>query len=145
MLVCSFLLERWYPPFRASRNHRTTFSLVSNSPSDRCCSGHCKLIIPWGKKRTQETCFNNCAHIHLPRPCRFLTRLPHRLSTPFIAVMGQRLVLNLRRLRARPDSTRDLSREVARQMAAMPLSTTDDEQTDPQSDLGLELGVRAVG
>lgn len=50
---------------------------------------------------------------------------------PFLAVMGQRLVVNLRRLRARPDSTRDLSREVERQMAAM--------QTDLPSEVGLEL------
>lgn len=50
---------------------------------------------------------------------------------PFLAVMGQRLVVNLRRLRARPDSTRDISREVERQMAAM--------QTDLPSEVGLEL------
>lgn len=33
--------------------------------------------------------------------------------------MGQRLVLNLRGLRAQPNSTRDWSQEVDRQMAAM--------------------------
>ncbi|KAF8448859.1 hypothetical protein L210DRAFT_2630647 [Boletus edulis BED1] len=61
--------------------------------------------------------------------------LSQLLSTPFIAVTGQHLVLNLRRLRTQPDSTRDLSREVARQMAAMSMSTDME-----QSDLGLELG-----
>ena len=44
--------------------------------------------------------------------------------------MGQRLVLNLRELRAQPCSTRDLSREVARQLAAMELDQVGQEQYD---------------
>ena len=49
-----------------------------------------------------------------------------RITYALLSVIGQRLVLNLRRFRARPDSTRDLSEEVNRQLAAM-------------EDVGLEL------
>lgn len=52
-----------------------------------------------------------------------------RISYPFLAVTGQRVILNLRRFRARQDTTRDLSREVDRQIAAM-----DDELSDRQSE-----------
>ncbi|KAF9229916.1 hypothetical protein BU15DRAFT_69644, partial [Melanogaster broomeanus] len=41
------------------------------------------------------------------------------LSFPLLSIVGQRLVLNLRGLQARRYTTRDLSREVNRQMAAM--------------------------
>ncbi|KAF9237051.1 hypothetical protein BU15DRAFT_63433 [Melanogaster broomeanus] len=41
------------------------------------------------------------------------------LSFPLLAIVGQRLVLNLRGLQTRHYATRDLSREVNRQMAAM--------------------------
>ncbi|KAF9233750.1 hypothetical protein BU15DRAFT_79813 [Melanogaster broomeanus] len=41
------------------------------------------------------------------------------LSFPLLSIVGQRLVLNLRGVHARHYTTRDLSREVNRQMAAM--------------------------
>ncbi|KAI9464668.1 hypothetical protein HD554DRAFT_1244913 [Boletus coccyginus] len=61
------------------------------------------------------------------------------LSTPFLSVVGQRLVFNLRRLRAQPDSTHDISREIARQVAEMP---TFGEQS---LDLDLELELARLG
>ncbi|KIJ65475.1 hypothetical protein HYDPIDRAFT_27475 [Hydnomerulius pinastri MD-312] len=45
--------------------------------------------------------------------------LPLAFSFPVLSLIGQRLVLNLRGLQTRHYTTRDLSREVNRQMAAM--------------------------
>ncbi|KAG9313154.1 hypothetical protein JVU11DRAFT_6604 [Chiua virens] len=59
------------------------------------------------------------------------------ITHPFLSVIGQRLILNLGRLRAQPDSTRGVSREINRHITVMV-----DQQVMYQSDLGDWTGSR---
>lgn len=60
------------------------------------------------------------------------TFLPKGFSGPLLSVVGQRLVLNLKSLSTRTYATRDLSREIDRQLAAFEL---DECCSSPQAGL----------
>lgn len=90
-------------------------------------------------QRLQKTSFKYCEQINDAHSASVSPDTPLdvncRITCPFLSVIGQRVILNLRRFGARPDLTHDLSKEMDRQRVAMA-----NELSCRQSGRGLEGG-----